>query len=125
MISKDTERWRPVEGFPRHWVSSEGRVYSESVGLIEQRRDRCGYETVDLMESKTRLMNKRVHRLVADAFLESPNAALTLRHVNGDKTDNRAENLEWVKVTDNEERNTAPPSRRERLLEVAERFLFR
>jgi len=49
-------------------------------------------------EGKTKFA--QAHRLVADAFLdEKPKA--TVNHINGDKLDNRAENLEWSTIIEN------------------------
>jgi hypothetical protein len=44
-----------------------------------------------------------IHRLVARAFVDGYDATLTVNHINGVKTDNRADNLEWVTLA----RNTA------------------
>lgn len=94
------EVWKDCAGYEGIvQVSSEGRVRSlgtKSHGqhLYSKSITTFGYEIVHL-NINGRSRNKFVHRLVAEAFIPNPHGLSQVNHKNGDKTDNRVENLEW------------------------------
>jgi len=72
--------------------------------LLKQHIDKYGYKRVNLWIDD-KVTQKQVHRLVAIVHLGNPENKPQVNHVNGIKTDNHVENLEWV--TNQENRNHA------------------
>lgn len=94
-----SELWTPVSGHPTYQVSTMGRVWSgTSKRILRPTKLRTGYMCVCL-DNKT----YSVHRIILPAFVDCPKGIKNpvINHKNGDKTDNRLENLEWVSSSDN------------------------
>ena len=118
----DIEVWKtavydgePYEGFE---VSNLGRIKSLNYNhtgkpkLLKPYEDTCGYLTVKLSKNR-KSKNCRVHRLVAEAFLDNPDNLPEVNHIDEDKTNNfvflnedgsvdeEKSNLEWKNHRDN------------------------
>ena len=87
-------------------VTSDGRVWSHPKGQNNKHGkwlslDNSGrYPVVGLMKDGEKKRHL-VHRLVAQAYVSNPDSLPQVNHINGNRTDNRADNLEWVTASDN------------------------
>jgi len=104
-----TEEWRPIEGWAGYEVSDlgnirslktcTGKIISES-HLVKINSLRKGYKGITLYNGSNTL-SITVHRLVAITFIPNTYNKSQVNHVNGIKTDNRLENLEWSTPLEN------------------------
>lgn len=99
--------WRHLKGFEEHYlVSDVGQVWSiRRNKVLKPKIDRYGYEVVGLSVNG-RTYHRTIHRLVAQAFIPNPGNLPTVNHINEDKRDNRASNLEWTSIADNDNHGT-------------------
>ena len=95
----DDEQWREWPQDPRIMVSNKGNVVSYRRGApypLKVCRTNSGYQVVGVSGSA-----QLVHRMVAETWIDNPNRYRDVNHINGDKSDNRVENLEWVTHSQN------------------------
>lgn len=105
------ELWNKVAGYNNcYLVSNLGNVKSitrtdcrgrfRRGRILKPNRLKDGYEQVGLyVNGKCKYV--KVHRLVAEAFVDNPDAKPEVNHKNGIRHDNRADNLEWVTKSEN------------------------
>jgi hypothetical protein len=90
--------WRPIENAPGYRVSSHGQIRSPWKMLKLSFRN--GYHVVHVPVGDTRI-NLSVHVEVARAFLGPCPLGKEINHIDGVKTNNRDENLEYVTHAEN------------------------
>lgn len=92
---------KEIDGFKNYLISKDGRVWSNKKNIfINSWIGSNGYVNVTIYNNGCK-KNKSLHRLIAKAFIENKENKPEVNHINGIKTDNRLENLEWCTSSEN------------------------
>lgn len=103
MANTMIEEWKAIKDFPNYEISTKGNIRNiiRQSKLLRKQINNVGYEYVILSNKTTKHKTLTVHRLVARTFLDNYNNNLEVNHINGNKTDNRIENLEMISHKEN------------------------
>jgi len=99
----DGEVLASIKGISEYAVSNKSRVVNlKEMTLVKPKIDREGYWKVTLFIDGKRL-ERRLHRIVAEAFIPNPLNLPFVNHIDGVKTNAEITNLEWVSPKGNAE----------------------
>ena len=109
MNEHDGEEWRPVVGSEgRYEVSNFGKVrclpnrgnhFAQKILKTVVHRD--GYIVLSIVGNDGKVYCKKMHRLVAEAFIPREIGKNIVHHKDSVKTNNHFSNLEWTTILDN------------------------
>ena len=98
----NVEKWLPIRSTNGAYsVSDSGRVKGPSGKILKPTLMQIGYYSVAISLKKLGVRREYVHTLVLEAFRESRPDGAVINHINGDKTDNRLTNLEFLSRKEN------------------------
>lgn len=112
------EQYKRISNYKNYFVSTWGNVYSLSCGRVvtpvttlpidvlhklKPEETKKGYLRVDLYDENGKRKHFKVHRLVAQAFIENPDGKPQVNHKDGNKHNNSVTNLEWVTDAENKD----------------------
>ena len=95
------EQWRMISGFPNYMISSVGRVMNiKTFRILKPGMDGRGYLIVSLCKDGD-VSTKKIHRLVADAFILNLSDLPCVDHQDRNEQNNHLSNLRWCNHREN------------------------
>lgn len=94
---------KPISSYPSYYAGEDGTIWSDRYGSLRRMSPtpiNSGYLCLHVFTDSGK-PNRLVHILVAEAFLGPIPKGMQVNHKNGDKLDNRPQNLEYVTPSEN------------------------
>lgn len=96
--------WRIIEEFPDYIIDEYGNIFKihgrKSYRIMKPKKDKDGYLYIGLRNENGRYF-RRIHQLVAKAYINNPNNESIVNHIDGNIKNNHFTNLEWCDVAYN------------------------
>ncbi len=101
MLNNELTEFKDIEGYEGIYQVSRHGYISNGRKPLKTYKINSGYQAVKLFDKDGVRKSVLLHRVVAQAFIPNPERKAEVNHINGIKTDNSVENLEWVTSSEN------------------------
>lgn len=99
--------FKAIPNYSRYAVDIFGNIYSlnynktKNIKIMKQRKNRYGYMQIQLFDDSKKSKLLSVHRLVAISFIPFIKGKEYVNHIDGNKSNNHVDNLEWCNLSEN------------------------
>lgn len=98
------EIWKTIENLNEEYqISNFGNVRhikQNGIKILKSHKDKSGYLIINIY-ANNKNHSLKIHRLVANAFVPNPNSKEQVNHIDFNRINNRADNLEWCTLQEN------------------------
>jgi glucan biosynthesis protein len=97
------ENWKKIKDFETYSISDKGRVRNDTTQkILVNPVDIWGYNRIGLVKVAKQQKFRKVHRLVAEAFLTNEENKKCIDHIDRNRQNNCVENLRYVTSSENQ-----------------------
>lgn len=102
MTSKDDLCYKRIDKYPDYFATKNGLIFSSKTNkFLKFSYDKQGYARVGIYIGNYKNKTIKVHRLIAETFINNTENKGDVNHIDGNKSNNNVSNLEWCTRSEN------------------------